>query len=190
MAGMNGVLPEHAYAECANGYRMHYIDQGEGPVVLWLHGSGPGASGHSNFKGNYPAIAEAGYRSIVLDIVGFGFSDKPEDEIYTLDFFVECAAQAMDAIGVERCTVVGNSLGGAIAIGLALARPEMVEKLVLMAPGGLSSMPEYQAMPGMQKMFQVYGSGEPVTHEVMKELFAFGLMHDPRHATDETGATA
>ena len=185
MAGMNGVLPEHAYAECANGYRMHYIDQGEGPVVLWLHGSGPGASGHSNFRGNYPAIAEAGYRSIVLDIVGFGFSDKPEDEIYTLDFFVECAAQAMDAIGVERCTVVGNSLGGAIAIGLALARPEMVEKLVLMAPGGLSSMPEYQAMPGMQKMFQVYGSGEPVTHEVMKDLFAFGLMHDPRHATDE-----
>lgn len=182
---MNGVLPEHRYAECANGYRMHYIDRGEGPVVLWLHGSGPGASGHSNFKGNYPEIADNGFRSIVLDIVGFGFSDKPEDEQYTLDFFVECAAQAMDAIGVERCTVVGNSLGGAIAIGLALARPELVEKLILMAPGGLSPMPEYREMPGMQKMFAVYGSGEPVTHEVMKELFAFGLMHDPAHATDE-----
>jgi len=182
---LKGVLPEHRYAVCANGYRMHYIDCGEGPAVVWLHGSGPGASGHSNFKGNYAKIAANGYRSIVLDIVGFGFSDKPEDETYTLDFFVECVAQALDAIGVESAVVVGNSLGGAIAIGLALARPALVEKLVLMAPGGLSSMAEYGQMPGMQKMFQVYGSGEPVTHEVMKELFAFGLMHDPRHATDE-----
>ena len=182
---LNGVLPEDRYADCANGYRMHYIDEGEGPVVVWLHGSGPGASGHSNFKGNYAAIAAKGYRSIVIDIVGFGFSDKPENEIYSLDFFVECVAQTLDAIGVERCVVVGNSLGGAIAIGLALAQPDRVEKLILMAPGGLSPMEEYGQMPGMQRMFQVYGSGEPVTHEVMKELFAFGLMHDPVHATDE-----
>jgi 4,5:9,10-diseco-3-hydroxy-5,9,17-trioxoandrosta-1(10),2-diene-4-oate hydrolase len=182
---MSGVLPEGCYADCDNGYRMHYIDQGSGPVVVWLHGSGPGASGHSNFKGNYPAIAGGGYRSIVIDIVGFGFSDKPEDEIYSLDFFVECVAQTLDAIGVEHCTVVGNSLGGAIAIGLALAQPDRVDKLILMAPGGLSPMEEYGQMPGMQRMFQVYGSGEPVTNEVMKALFAFGLMHDPVHATDE-----
>ena len=182
---MNGVLPEGQYAECTNGHRMHYIDEGEGPVVVWLHGSGPGASGHSNFKGNYPAVAASGYRCIVIDIVGFGFSDKPEDEIYTLDFFVDCVAQTLDAIGVSRCHVVGNSLGGAIAIGLALAQPERVASLILMAPGGLSPMEEYAQMPGMQRMFQVYGSGEPVTHEVMKDLFAFGLMHDPRFATDE-----
>jgi 4,5:9,10-diseco-3-hydroxy-5,9,17-trioxoandrosta-1(10),2-diene-4-oate hydrolase len=80
---------------------------------------------------------------------------------------------------------VGNSLGGAIAIGLALARPQLAERLILMAPGGLSPMEEYGQMPGMQKMFAVYGSGAPVTHDVMKDLFAFGLMHDPRHATDE-----
>jgi 4,5:9,10-diseco-3-hydroxy-5,9,17-trioxoandrosta-1(10),2-diene-4-oate hydrolase len=182
---MNGVLPEDQYAECANGYRMHYIDQGEGPAVVWLHGSGPGASGHSNFKGNYPWLAEQGYRCIVIDIVGFGFSDKPDDVEYPLSFFVECAKQTLDVIGIESCTVVGNSLGGAIAIGMALEHPQLVEKLILMAPGGLSAMEEYGQMPGMQKMFQVYGSGEPVTPAVMKELFAFGLMHDPQHATDE-----
>jgi 4,5:9,10-diseco-3-hydroxy-5,9,17-trioxoandrosta-1(10),2-diene-4-oate hydrolase len=60
-----------------------------------------------------------------------------------------------------------------------------VSKLVLMAPGGLSELSEYQQMPGMQKMFQVFGSGEPVTREVMKELFATSLMHDPAHATEE-----
>lgn len=182
---MNGVLPEGRYADCANGYRMHYIDQGEGPVVVWLHGSGPGASGHSNFKGNYPVIAAAGYRCIVLDIVGFGFSDKPDDVEYPLSFFVECAKQTLDVLGVDKCALVGNSLGGAIAIGMALEFPELVEKLILMAPGGLSPMAEYQQMAGMQKMFQVYGSGEALTHDVMKDLFAFGLMHDPKHATDE-----
>jgi len=182
---MNGVLPEHEYADCANGYRMHYIDRGEGPAVVWLHGSGPGASGHSNFKRNYPVIAEAGYRSIVIDIVGFGFSDKPEDVEYPLSFFVECAKQTLDAIGIDRCTVVGNSLGGAIALGMALEHPELVERLILMAPGGLSPMEEYGQMPGMRKMFQVYGSGAAPTHEAMKDLFAFGLMYDPGYATDE-----
>ena len=104
---------------------------------------------------------------------------------YPLSFFVECAKQTLDVIGVDKCTVVGNSLGGAIAIGMALEHPELVEKLILMAPGGLSPMEEYGQMPGMQKMFQVYGSGEALTHEVMKDLFAFGLMHNPQHATDE-----
>lgn len=184
-----GVLPEHKYADCANGYRMHYIDAGQGPVVVFLHGSGPGASGHSNFKGNYPWLAQQGYRSIVIDIVGFGFSDKPDDVEYPLSFFVECAKQTLDVIGVERASLVGNSLGGAIAIGMALEHPELVEKLILMAPGGLSPMEEYGQMAGMQKMFQVYGSGEPVTHEVMKDLFAFGLMHDSRYATDELVST-
>ena len=183
--GMIGLLPEGRYAECANGYRIHYLDEGEGEVVVFLHGSGPGASGHSNFKGNYPALVEAGYRCIVPDHIGYGFSDKPDDVEHPLSFFVECILQTLDCAGVQRCTVVGNSLGGAIALGLALDYPERVEKLVLMAPGGLSELHEYQQMPGMQKVFQVFGSGQAVTHEVMKDLFATGLMHDPRYATDE-----
>ncbi|MCR9103991.1 MAG: alpha/beta fold hydrolase [Gammaproteobacteria bacterium] len=182
---MIGRLPEGNYAQCANGYRIHYLDEGSGDVVVFLHGSGPGASGHSNFKGNYPVLVEAGYRCIVPDLIGYGFSDKPDDRDHPLSFFVECIKQTLDEAGVERCTLVGNSLGGAIAIGLTLDYPQLVEKLVLMAPGGLSELHEYQAMPGMQKVFQVFGSGEPVTHDVMKDLFATGLMHDPSFATDE-----
>ncbi len=185
MTTMNGLLPEDQYAECANGYRIHYIDQGEGDVVLFLHGSGPGASGHSNFKGNYPALVEAGYRCIVPDHIGYGFSDKPDDRDHPLDFFVECMIQTLDYAGVEKCTIVGNSLGGAVALGMALDYPERVEKLILMAPGGLSELAEYQQMPGMQKVFAVFGSGEPVTPAAMKDLFATGLMHNPEHATDE-----
>jgi 4,5:9,10-diseco-3-hydroxy-5,9,17-trioxoandrosta-1(10),2-diene-4-oate hydrolase len=183
--GTIGRLPEGSYANCANGYKIHYLDEGEGEVVVFLHGSGPGASGHSNFKGNYPFLVEAGYRCIVPDHIGYGFSDKPDDVDHPLSFFVECIKQTLDCAGVDKCTLVGNSLGGAIAFGLALDYPQLVEKLILMAPGGLNDLPEYQSMPGMQKVFQVFGSGEPVTPAVMKDLFATGLMFDPRHATDE-----
>jgi 4,5:9,10-diseco-3-hydroxy-5,9,17-trioxoandrosta-1(10),2-diene-4-oate hydrolase len=182
---MKGLLPEGNYAECANGYRIHYLDEGEGEVVMFLHGSGPGASGHSNFKGNYPALVEAGYRCLVPDHIGYGFSDKPDDRDHPLEFFVECMIQTLDCAGVDRCTLVGNSLGGAVALGMALEHPERVDRLILMAPGGLSELHEYQQMPGMQKVFAVFGSGEPVTPEVMKDLFATGLMHNPAHATDE-----
>ena len=182
---LNGVLPEENYALCPNGYRIHYLDRGEGDVVVFLHGSGPGASGHSNFKGNYSFLVEQGYRCIVPDLIGFGFSDKPNDVEHPLSFFVECVKQALDVAGVKKCTVVGNSLGGAVAIGLALEHPELVEKLVVLAPGGMSQTEEYFTMPGMQKMFEIYGSGEPVTPAKMKDLFSAGLLHNPSFATDE-----
>jgi len=184
---MKGLLPEGHYADCANGQRIHYLDEGPatGEVVVYLHGSGPGASGYSNFKGNYPSLVAAGYRCIIPDLIGYGFSDKPTDVDHPLSFFVECIRQTLDCAGVERCTLIGNSLGGAVALGLALDDPQRVEKLVLMAPGGLSELPEYQAMPGMQKVFKVFGSGDPVTPAVMKDLFATGLMYDPKYATDE-----
>lgn len=184
---MKGLLPEGHYADCANGYRIHYLDEGpsDGEVIVLLHGSGPGASGYSNFKGNYPVFAAAGYRCIVPDLIGYGFSDKPTDVDHPLSFFAECIAQTLDCAGVSKCTLLGNSLGGAIALALALDDPQRVSKLILMAPGGLSELSEYQAMPGMQKMFQVFGSGDAVTAEVMKDLFASSLMHDPAHATDE-----
>ncbi len=183
--GKKGLLPEGSYAECANGYRIHYLDEGQGEAVVFLHGSGPGASGYSNFKGNYPGLVKAGYRCIVPDHIGYGFSDKPDDVDHPLSFFVECIKQTLDVAGVQRCTLVGNSLGGAIALGLALDYPELVEKLILMAPGGLSEMHEYQAMAGMQKVFQTFNSGQEVTPAAMKDLFATGLMHNASLATDE-----
>lgn len=178
-------LPEGHYVDCPNGQRIHYIDQGEGPVVVFLHGSGPGASGHSNFRGNYPLWAEHGYRCLVPDLVGFGYSDKPDDVEYPLAFFVECLKQTLDALGITCCAVVGNSLGGAVAIGLALDYPALVEKLVLMAPGGMSEREEYIQMPGMQKMFEVYFSEEGINEQKMRQMFEFGLVYDSRHITED-----
>lgn len=178
-------VPEGQYVSLKNGYRIHYQDQGQGPVVVFLHGSGNGASGYSNFKGNYPELAQAGYRCIVPDMIGFGYSDKPDDVEYPLSFFVDCLKQTLDALGVQKATVVGNSLGGAVALGFALAHPGSVEKLVLMAPGGLNELPDYLEMPGMKAMFALYGSGKPVTEEAMKDFFIKAFVVDPSVVTDD-----
>ena len=178
-------LHEHCFVQCENGYRVHVIDRGAGPVVVFLHGSGPGASGHSNFRGNYPEWADQGYRCLVIDLVGFGFSDKPDDVKYPLSFFVECVKQTLDAMGVADCAVVGNSLGGAVAVGLALDFPELVSRLILLAPGGMSPREEYLQMPAMQKMLQVYAASDgELTEAGLREFFEFGLVYDARHITD------
>jgi 4,5:9,10-diseco-3-hydroxy-5,9,17-trioxoandrosta-1(10),2-diene-4-oate hydrolase len=181
----SGPVPVGRFVRLANGHRIHYLDEGQGPVVVFLHGSGNGACGYSNFKGNYPELARAGYRVIVPDLIGYGYSDKPTDAQYTLDFFVECVLQTLDALDLSRFTVVGNSLGGAIALGMALTHPTRVERLVLMAPGGLNDLPDYLAMPGMAAMFALYGSGKPVTEEAMKAFFIDAFVVDPACVSDE-----
>lgn len=178
-------IPEANYADLPNGHRVHYIDQGEGPVVVYLHGSGSGASGHSNFKGNYPEMVAQGCRVIVPDLLGYGYSDKPDDIEYHLDVFVSCVKQMLDIAGVDRYTLVGNSLGGAIALKFALDYPDCVEKLVLMAPGGVEDKPDYFKMPGMAMMKEVFTSAEPVTEERMKDFFCKCFVVDPAVITDE-----
>lgn len=184
MALISG-MPQGHYADLPNGQRMHYQDLGDGPVVVFLHGSGSGASGHSNFKHNYPVLVEQGYRVIVPDHIGYGYSDKPTDIDYHLNFFVECIKQMLDNIGVDRYTLIGNSLGGAIALRYALDYPESVEKLVLMAPGGIENQPDYFTMPGMAMMKEVFTSGEPITPERMRSFFETAFVVDPSCLDDQ-----
>ncbi len=177
MSAQDLPLPLGHFATLPDGLRLHYLDEGQGPVVLWLHGSGPGASGYSNFKANYPVFAAAGYRNIVLDLPGFGRSDKPEDTEYCLDFFVAALHAFLAAVGIARCTLVGNSLGGAIALGQALAHPETVERLILLAPGGLEERETYFQMEGIKRMVAVYGAG-PMGVEEMRQVMSLQLF-DP-----------
>lgn len=178
-------VPEGRYVTLPNGHRIHYLDQGSGPVVVFLHGSGSGACGHSNFKGNYPALVAAGYRVILPDLLGYGYSDKPDDIEYPLSLFVECVKQTLDAIGVAKATLIGNSLGGAIALGLALEHPQTVEKLVLMAPGGVEDQPDYFKMPAMAFMKEVFMSPEPVTPARLRYFLENALVYDKSVVDDE-----
>lgn len=163
--------------------RIHYHDQGAGEVVIFLHGAGGGASGYSNFKGNYPVFAEAGYRCIVPDLLGYGLSSKPDIPQYDLDFFVAGVKGLVDALGLKKVTLLGNSLGGAVALGYALAHPEDVQRLILMAPGGVEDLDTYLAMPGIANMFNIYQSGKTGA-EAMRAVMTMQL-YDPSLLTDD-----
>ncbi|KRW58448.1 alpha/beta fold hydrolase [Pseudomonas sp. TTU2014-080ASC] len=176
-------LPVGHYVTLPSGLRLHYLDEGQGPVLLWMHGSGPGASGFSNFKGNYPLFTAAGYRNIVLDLPGFGRSDKPDDGMYDLDFFVSTLQAFTQAVGISRCTLIGNSLGGAIALGLTLANPELAEKLILLAPGGVEERETYFKMSGILRMVSLFGAG-PIGMEEMRSMMSLQLF-DPSILPEE-----
>ena len=176
-------IPEGRYVQTANGQRIHYLESGGGDPVVFIHGSGPGASGYSNFKGNYPWLAERGLRTIVPDLPGYGLSSKPDDVEYVLEFFVTTLAGFLDALGVGRCVLIGNSLGGAIAIQYALERPQAVSKLILMGPGGLEDRAVYFQMEGIQKMMTDFAAGV-LDAQGMRRLLSI-LVYDPRHITDE-----
>ena len=94
------MIPQGSYLEVENDFQFHYYDEGDGDVVVLLHGSGTGASGHTNFKNNFIALKEAGYRVILPDLPGYGFSSKPEDETYSLDYFNSKILQFLDALKV------------------------------------------------------------------------------------------
>ena len=173
------------------GLTLHYHDYrapggkaagGNGRTVVFVHGSGPGASGYSNFKLNAPVLAEAGYRVIVPDLPGFGYSSKPTGIDYTTDFFVTHLVGLLDAIGVERCALVGNSLGGGVAIRTALDHPERVVKLVLMAPGGIEELDTYMAMPAMARMIANFTSGA-LDRSGLRQILQT-LVFDPAVVTD------
>lgn len=178
-------LPQGHFVTLNDGLRLHYLDNGSGEPVLFLHGSGPGASGHSNFKLNYPEFAAAGHRVLVPDLPGYGASDKPETD-YTLDFFVDAMFGLLDALDISRCTLVGNSLGGAIAIRMALDQPQRIARLVLMAPGGLMEKEQYYLqMEGIQKMGAAFANGELNDAGGMRRLLSLQLF-DPSQISDET----
>jgi 4,5:9,10-diseco-3-hydroxy-5,9,17-trioxoandrosta-1(10),2-diene-4-oate hydrolase len=119
-------------------YELTYHEAGSGPAVVMLHGSGPGVSGMSNFAGNLPVLAET-FRTIVLDMPGFG--DSPEVP-YTRPY-PEHAADAvvslLDDLGISKAHLVGNSMGGWVALETAFAHPERVDRMVMMGPGGIAA---------------------------------------------------
>ncbi len=144
----------------AGGYDIHVQEAGSGPAVVFLHGSGPGASGASNFRGNIDAFVEAGFRVILPDLIGYGASSKPEGIDYTLQLFTDTVYDALRQHGVEQAVLVGNSLGGGIALQMTLDHPEFVTKLVLMAPGCVAERESYFVMPGIAKMVSSFGSDD------------------------------
>lgn len=170
-------VPEGKYATLSNGLKVHYHEAGDGPAVVFVHGSGPGASGWSNFKGNYEVLAEAGYRVIVPDLIGFGLSSRDDDLEYSWELLRDGLVGLLDALDLEEVVLVGNSMGGAFCIQLALDIPDRVNRLVLMAPGGLEEREVYMGMEGISTMLRIMYK-EGVTRDSMRSIFKLQLYNE------------
>jgi len=123
-----------------SGVRLRVVETGppDGMPVVLVHGWGCSAY---LFSRNVRAIAAAGHRAIALDLVGHGLSDKPIIRgRYTLDAMVGDLFGALDGLAIERAVLVGQSMGGRIALELALRAPERVRALGLFNAVGLARL--------------------------------------------------
>jgi 2-hydroxy-6-oxonona-2,4-dienedioate hydrolase len=111
------------------GVRYYEAGAAEAPAVVLLHGSGPGATGWSNFSGNIGVIAEAGFRVLAPDMPGWGDSDAQA----TADMDHDASlVEFLDALGLAKAALVGNSMGAHTAIRFATLHPERITHLVTM----------------------------------------------------------
>jgi 2-hydroxy-6-oxonona-2,4-dienedioate hydrolase len=145
------------------GQKIHYLEGGSGPAVILLHGLG-GDSSH--WALTTPALAKS-FHVFVPDQIGFGKSDKPLIP-YRVSTFVDFLDGFYKQAGITKATLVGNSLGGWIAMQFALAHPEKVDRLVLVGSAGLTG--ERWGGPKMTKESML--ALNPTTREDMKKVMS------------------
>jgi len=121
----------------AHGIGTNYLEVGSGDNnVVFVHGSGPGVTAYANWRLTLPAIAEH-VHAYAPDMVGFGFSDRPDGITYSVQTWADQVIGLLDALGIERTSLVGNSFGGAIALRVATQHRHRVNRLVLMGSIGV-----------------------------------------------------
>jgi 4,5:9,10-diseco-3-hydroxy-5,9,17-trioxoandrosta-1(10),2-diene-4-oate hydrolase len=161
---------------------IHLVEAGSGSPLLMLHGGGPGASGVSNYSRNIAALARR-FRVLVPDLPGYGKSDKALSRTDPFGDLAESMLGLLDALGVRRAAVVGNSLGGACALRMALERPQRISRLVLMGPGGIGTSRSLPT-PGLRRLFGYY-EGDGPTIEKMRAFIRDDLVYDGRAIPDD-----
>ena len=170
-------------------FRLHFHEFGERsaerPSLLFLHGSGPGASGYSNFRQNWPAIVDAGHHALVVDYLGYGHSDKPSDFVYSNVNQVAILHEFLENKGIERVIPIGNSLGGFLGLQYALTFPDRVPKLICMAPGGIEDTAKWaHESRGLLAMGAAVRSGKGFNRDNFRDLLKL-IVKDQRHLTDQ-----
>ncbi|RQH06417.1 alpha/beta fold hydrolase [Paraburkholderia dinghuensis] len=158
------VSPEIANQIELGEFTLNYHDQGHGEPILLIHGSGPGVTAWANWRGIIPTLSQKA-RVVAPDMLGFGYTKCSPDAVLTPATWVQSLISLLDALKIDRVSVVGNSFGGAIALALAKAHPERVNRLVLMGAAGINApiseglekvwgyTPSLEAMKGLMEVF-------------------------------------
>lgn len=164
---------------------LNVIDVGHGPAIVMLHGAGPGATSWSNFHQNVAALSPH-FRLLLVDQPGFGDSDKPTfDEERTMFSTTSTALLGLlDTLGIEKASLIGNSMGGANSIRFALDHPDRVSRLMLMGPAGAAvSTLTAQPSEGLRILDRFYKKDAP--DRALFEAFLRVMVYDESHITEE-----
>ncbi len=178
------------------GVDTHYLEAGSGETLVLIHGGGSGADAEGNWQGCIPGYAKA-FRVVAPDMVGFGRSAKPDPASYNYGQTrrVDHMIAFVEAVGGGKPVhIIGNSMGGATALGLTIKRPDLVKKLVLMGAAGLDisnpdpaprqALGSYDYTPeGMRKLVGVLaGPHYRVSDELIQHRYQLTMQPGSREA--------
>lgn len=177
-AAAPGVEVERGAAPMRDGSRLHYLACGEGEPLVLLHGRGKAGA---NFAPVFAPLA-AQRRVIALDLPGWGLSDKPpfsgRSARDALRVWMDGALALLDALGLDSVDLLGHSMGGLTALGLALDYPTRVRRLILADSGGLG-----RSMPFDLRLF-FWLKPERLFPLLGQRFMAWAMAHDdPRYRT-------
>lgn len=158
--------PEIGRSIDAAGIKTNYLEQGEGPPLVLLHGSGPGVTAYANWRLTIPVLARR-FRVIAPDAAGFGYTERKRAVTYNLDFWVRHVLGLLDALGIAKASFVGNSFGGGLTLALAARHPQRVVKFVLMGSAGV----HFTLTPGLDAVWGYEPSFENMRR--IAHLFAY-----------------
>ena len=168
------------------GLRVRVLEGGirHGEPLVMLHGWG--ASAYS-FRHAFDRVGQHGLRAIAVDLRGFGLSDKPDAEgAYALADYRDDVDQVLDALGIDRVSLAGHSMGGGIALHYALERPERVRALSLISPTNLVEIPLFATVPKLAPRIVVRALGRHLVPRFGIELILRWIAYgNPRLVTDE-----
>jgi len=161
-------------------HRIHYWEAGAGHPVLLLHGGGPGATGWTNYSQNIGSLARH-FHVYALDMPGWGDSDTPaDDQGYD---HVPVVVEFLDAHGIDKAALVGNSMGGLTSVATATLHPDRVSHLVTMGAPAPIYLVMSPAGPteGIKVLSQAYRDTTPANMKRLVEI----MVYDSSFATDE-----
>lgn len=165
----------------ANGIRTHYTESGgDGPAILALHGGGQGSSGEAGMGGLLDLLADR-YRVIALDSIGGYGETDPVPMRYGLQSRVDHALDFVDALCLDRFSVLGNSQGAWCAARLAMTRPDRVDSVILLSSLTVGAAMGLKSPPSEgRKLLRAYDGTRPAMVRLMQALVA-----RPEVITDE-----
>lgn len=181
-------------AECyvdAAGVPTRYLESGSGAPLILIHGGGAGADSYGNWRSVMPILARH-HRVIAMDMIGFGRTAKPEGT-YSQDRRIDHLTAFIEALDLGGPAIlIGNSMGGATALGVSVRRPDLVRALVLMGSAGLNVEISKELLPivnydftreGMTRLIRALTNDRfAIDEDLVSYRFALAAEADTRRA--------